>query len=508
MLKRYQEFITESLDLILESDVVYSDKFRKVVSSIDSPIAKKIIEIENTDLPVRANYFDIVPGKNDSITFLNDRKAQEILGDKKEMVKFIGGEGGWLTHNLAENGAIFDLLGYKPESDTPYKPQSGDIAVGEVIKKVVSPTSGKTWVWVKFPAGQGVYNNTKLQPADDKTQLLWQRGRQDISIGRGIRALLLTTGEKFLDKDIEQFVNLYKSAMDKLNDKFSFFEEVKGDTIAYWYNKRNYEQGSGQLHNSCMATVPADYFQIYTLNPDKVSMVIYKNPENPEKILGRAIIWTLNSGIRFMDRIYCIKDSDIELFRQYAKENGIYYKKYNGSSDSGQAIAPDGTETSLQLEVTLRKGYYDRYPYLDTLKYWDPSGRISNRKNSSSYTLEDTGGDYINCEHCGGSGTVECGDCGGSGNWDCSSCDGRGKTECSDCDGDGKVECSECDGSGKTTDDEGDEIDCSNCEGKGKVECSDCDGRGEVECGDCDGNGRQDCEYCNGNGEYDCPECR
>lgn len=505
MLKRYQDFITESLDLILESDVVYSDKFRKVISKIDTPIAKKLLSIENTDLPVRANYFDIVPGKNDSITFLNDRKAQEIIGDTKEMVKFIGSDGGWLTHNLKENGDIFDLLGYKPETEAPYKPQSDEI--GEVIKKTVSPTSGKTWVWVKFPGGQGVYNNVKLQLADDKAQLLWSRGRQDISIGRGIRALLLTTGEKFLDKDVEAFVNLYKSAMDKINDKFSFFEEVKGDTIAYWYNKRNYEEGTGQLHNSCMAKVPDSYFQIYTMNPDKVSMVIYKNPENTEKILGRALVWTLDSGIRFMDRIYCIKDSDIELFRQYAKENGIYYKKYNGSSDSGQAVAPDGRETTLKLEVAIRKGYYDNYPYLDTLKYWNPSGKISNRKSSGDYILQDTDGEYTICDTCGGSGEIECYECGGGGEEDCSTCDGSGREDCSGCDGDSKVECSECNGSGTTTDDDGNDIECSGCSGEGKVKCSDCDGSGRQDCSDCGGRGNVNCYNCNGNGNYECPDC-
>ena len=84
MIKRYLDFIGESLEFLLESDVVYSEKFRKVISNILSPISSKLLEIENKDLPVRSNYFDILKDKNDTITFLPDRKAQEILKDKQD----------------------------------------------------------------------------------------------------------------------------------------------------------------------------------------------------------------------------------------------------------------------------------------------------------------------------------------------------------------------------------------------------------------------------------------
>jgi hypothetical protein len=504
VLKRYQDFILESFELLLESNVIYSDKFRGILSKIESPIAKRLLDIENKDYPVRSNYFDIVPGKNDSITFLNDRKAEEILNDTKEWVTY-SGDGGTLTHNLKENGELFNQLGYTPEGDAPYKPTP--VEVGEVINKVVSPTSGKTWVWVKFSNGQGVYNQTKLRKSDDKTSRLWGRGRQDIGIGRGIRALLTSVGEKIVDKELEQFVNLYKSTMDKFNDKFQYFEEVKGDMIAHFYNKRNYGmQGEGgQLYNSCMSSVPWSYFHIYTENTDRVSMVIYRWLEDTDKIIGRALVWTLNDGKRFMDRIYCVKDSDIQLFKEYAKERGIYSKHYNSSTDSGLAVSPTGEQVKLDLTVSIRKGYYDNYPYLDTLKYWSPSGIISNKKSSDSYTLEDTSGEYVRCDSCGGSGRVECYDCGGRGTWECDDCYGRGTTSCGDCDGDGKVDCSTCDGSGKDPDNE--ESECNNCSGEGRIECGDCGGYGKVDCDNCNGDGRFDCDSCGGDGEYDCSDC-
>lgn len=509
MLKRYFDFVNESLDLILESDVVYSDKLRNVLSKIDSEISRKLIEIENRDLPVRSNYFDIVSTKNDMVSFIPDRKAQEILKDIKEFYRFNGSGGGWLKHSES-NAELFSKLSYVPEG-TPYSPNSRDI--GEIVAETTSETSGKTYCWVKFMdgngnyVGQGVYNKEKLIKAQGiKEKEVWTKNRQEIGVGRGIRALLVTTGEKFLDKDIEQFVNIYKATIDKLNDKFSFFEVVSGSDIHYWYNYDNYYQRSGSLGSSCMASARASWLEIYTANPEQCSMVIFKSPEDTDKIVGRALLWTLTDGKKFMDRIYTINDSDVQLFREYAKENGWYAKYHNSSTSNSDAYAPDGTKTNLNLRVNLSQKYYNNYPYLDTLKYFTPGSGVLNNSDGE-YALEDTGGGHSSCDCCGGDGRVECGDCDGRGVEECSNCDGSGKEECSECDGNGENTCNNCDGSGKVEDDEGNEIDCDECDGDGKLECDDCSGRGKVDCDECDGDGEHDCSNCGGGGEVDCYEC-
>ena len=513
MLKRYFDFVNESLDLILESDVVYSDKLRNVLSKIDSQISKKLIEIENVDLPVRSNYFDIVLTKNDMVSFIPDRKAQEIIKDIKEFWAFTGAAGGWLKHTDGNNG-LFSKLGYVPEGD-PYRPNGTDM--GEIVSETVSETSGKTYCWVKFTnangdfLGQGVYNKEKLTlKRDSKEKEVWSKSRQEVSVGRGIRALLLTTGEKFLDKDIEQFVNLYKSAIDKLNDKFSFFDVVSGSDIAYWYNYNNYFVRSGTLGSSCMAGARASWLEIYTNNPDQCSMVIFKSTEDINKIVGRALLWTLSDGKKFMDRIYTVADSDVQLFREYAKENGWYSKYYNSSTEDGTSYAPNGATEKLDLVVNLSQKDYNYYPYLDTLKYFTPGSGILNNKEGE-LELEDTGGGHSNsedeCDECGGSGTVTCGDCDGDGTESCYNCDGNGRVDCSDCDGNGENTCSNCDGSGKVEDDEGNEIDCDDCNGSGQIECVECSGNGRVDCDDCDGDGENNCSNCDGDGEVDCYEC-
>lgn len=502
MIKKYFEFITEELDiLLLESNVVFSDKLRRALTKIESPIAKKLLDIENKDIPVASNYFDVTSDKNDTLNFIPDRKAQEILGQTKEVYRFTGSSGGWLKHKDS-NKAIFDKLGYTYEEGTePYKPNSRDL--GTVVGKVTSETSGKTYFWIKWQGGagtdkegvelgQGVYNQDKVRLIDSSQALLrevWSKNRQDVKVGRGVRAIMRSAGfTEFLDKDYETFVNLFKSTIDKLNDKFSYFNVVSGSDIHYWYDKNNYYERKGTLGSSCMAGADEDWLEIYTANPNQVSLVIFKSQDDDTKIVGRALLWTLTDGKKFMDRIYTINDSDVSLYREFAKENGWYAKYYNSSSDTGRCIAPDGSTVDLDLTVNLDQKNYRHYPYLDTLKYYkEGTGILSNERRGGAITLEDTGGGYVgDCETCGGSGNLECDDC-----------YGRGSHDCNNCDGDSEVDCGECDGSGKITDDDGNEVDCPECSGTGKVECSDCGGSGREECSNCDGRGEVSCYDCN-----------
>jgi hypothetical protein len=486
MIKNYLDFISESLEFLLESNVVYSNNFKKVMSKIDHPLSKVILDIENQDYPVRNNYLDVNLKANDKLGFIPDRKAQEILGDTKVYVNFVGSGGGWLR-NKEVNQGIFDKLGYTyGEEETPYDAPSTE--VGEIIAEAISETSGKKYAWVKFPGGQGVYNVEKLRIVDNKEKALWSKGRQEIFVGRGIRALLTSAGVKFLDKDLEEFVNLYKATVDKMNDRFQYFESVKEQEIGHWYNYRNYYERSGSLGSSCMSNVNPDYFDIYMSNPDVCELVILKSEEDDSLIVGRALLWTLSDGKKFMDRIYTIKDSDVQLFRDWAKENGWYTKQYNSSSDSGRANAPDGTQVDLgKLTVNIKRGMYEAYPYLDTLKYFNPGkGTLSNvRGGGEEYILEDTSGELWRCEYCGGSGMQTCGNCDGDGYWECGRCDGHGDVNCDECSGSGKVE--------------GDE---------GEEECGSCGGSGKEECGRCEGDGRIDCEDCGGRGEHSCYECQ
>jgi len=526
MIKKYKDFLFESL--LLESTLIYSDKFKNIIKEIDSPIAKALQDIESKDLTVANNYIDISDDK-EQISFIPDRRAQQILSPENlEKFAIYNGDGGVLTHGPS-NAAIFNLLDYQPTGDRMYRPELG--TKGEVLSKAVGPSSGKTYLKIKFPDGISVINQEKIR-YEDVNKLPFTQGRQKIRIGRGIKGLLASGGATFTDTELEKFVNLYKAEIEKLNDVFRHFELVKGDDIANWYDNRNYESGRdrGPLSGSCMASVPSSFFEIYTSNQDSCQLLILKT-EDGQKIKGRALVWKLQSpeGITYMDRIYTHYDSDVEIFRQYAKKNGWYYKPNNNHMTSNDMVSPDGSVVRMgTLIVKVGKGGYGRYPYLDTLKYYNPeNGTLSTEQMGDCYTLEDTGGSYTNnddCDFCGGDGRVDCPDCDGDGDFRCSECDGDGDIECGECDGKGKVDCSSCDGEGEEecsscdgTGKDGDD-DCSDCDGKGKIECSSCDGEGKKECDDCSGNGeikcdncnsrgREECSNCDGEGRVDCPEC-
>ena len=510
MLTKYNEFLFESL--ILESIVVYSNKFKDILKEIESPVAKAILDIETKDLDVANNYLDI--NDKDTISFIADRKAKELLDQKDKFAIFNGGSG-FLKHSPS-NAELFALLEYEPVGEKTYHPQNGER--GELLKKAKSLKSDNIYVKIQFPGGLTVVNENNLRYVD-VNQLPFQQNRQTIRTGRGVKALLSKSDFKFTDADIEQFVNKYKSAWDTMNDIFRKFELVSGDMIAHWYNHNNYYEQRGTMGSSCMKAVSSSYFNIYTNNPDKCSLLILKSDDG-QKIKGRALVWNLDSPkVTYVDRIYTNNDSDVELFTQYAYGKGWYHKPNQSSSNDYGMIGKEGSRKEGHLVVNLKnrnEGDYDRYPYLDTLKYFNTSSGKLTTEEMRGYgdyiTLEDTGGSWIEdeeCDHCGGDGRVDCYECEGDGKVGCSECYSRsarrstGRVECGECSGAGELDCPDCDGKGEV-----DGESCDNCDGNGKRDCPDCDGNGDVECEDCGGDGDVECGNCDGDGRVDCPECQ
>jgi len=499
---RFNDFIFESL--LNESIVVFSDEFKRLISKIDSPVAKSLLDMESKDFEVANNYIDLSDNKN-QITFISDRKAQEILNSPEaKLVTLIGG--GYLRHSES-NDEIFSALGYTPEGAETYKPQPDE--KGEIVAETVSPQSGNVYVMVKFPNGTSVVNKNRVRTSD-LSKLPFTQNRNPIKVGKGVQALLKSAGFEFTPAEIEQFTNKFKSEFDKFNDAFRNFELVSGDDIHYWYQYENYLHGKsiGQLSNSCMSSASKRWLKIYTENPDVCNLLILKDEDESDKIKARALVWKLSSpeGITYVDRIYTHYDSDLELYKQYIKEQGWYLKKnYTSSTDDTTMIAPDGSEIRPKnLIVNVKAMYYDGYPYLDTLKYYTPSTGVLSTDSSGEYQLEDTGGGYSNqeCEYCGGDGYIECGECYGRGRVRCEDCT-NGSVECSDCEGAGEIECNTCGGAG--ADEDGNA--CEDCYGDGTRRCGDCSGRGEVDCPECDGDSYVQCDNCDGEGNVNCQEC-
>ena len=372
---KYDNFLNEKIlleSLLLESNVVYSSKFKKVLSKIeDDKISKILLEIEEQDLDVTANFFDVKIDNDNIVTFTNDRTAQNILG--KESVKWTGNRGAWLT-NTEANQNIFKKLRYDaPPIGTPvYQPSRTEF--GEIISKWESTKTNKTWCYVKFEGGEGVYNQERLK--DAKSELrdkIFKSSRQEVRVGRAIRTILNAKGIQYTDQEVEIFVNKFRGTLSVMNDVFSRFEIVEGEQLVFWYHRKNYESQTGSLGTSCQAVGRADWLEIYSDNPDTVKLLILKSFDNPDKIIGRALLWYLEDGRILMDRMYTNKESDRNVFKEYARNKNYIIRE----------------ESNDVWIAQIKSGGYDAYPSVDTMNYWNPAtGKISNQRFLGSEYIE------------------------------------------------------------------------------------------------------------------------
>jgi hypothetical protein len=190
----------------------------------------------------------------------------------------------------------------------------------------------------------------------------WTKARTDIGIGRWARRIFIEVHKStILESKIEEFVNLYKAAID--GDDLTNFELISGEDIKKWYLKDNYERERGQLGNSCMRYRSCqDFFDIYVKNPEVCQLLILKPDDDKDKIKGRALVWKLTDGEYYMDRIYTINDSDKILFQDYARVN-----KINNSYD---------VSVNSKLEVKLGEHSYQKYPYMDTFVVYNTTTKI------------------------------------------------------------------------------------------------------------------------------------
>jgi hypothetical protein len=183
------------------------------------------------------------------------------------------------------------------------------------------------------------------------------------------------------DTDIQLFVNELSALVKESSPDSLSIEEVNGDEIVKWYNRDNYKIPLGKLGGSCMATQDCqDFFDIYTKNKN-VSLLILKDNE---KLFGRALLWKLDDGEYFMDRVYTILEPDEIIFTNYAIKNG-YYHRSNGTNESFKYYLGNEIVENKILTVNLDYSDFIYYPYLDTLKYLDIDGKILSNNPKISY---------------------------------------------------------------------------------------------------------------------------
>lgn len=366
---------------------------------------------------------------------------------------------------------------------------------------------------VSFMADRGA--NKIMHAGGDPELIFTSKSRNEVKVGRFARAILTELGKTVSDKDIENFVNIYKSSKVDTSKKF---ELVSGPLIKKYYLYSNYSKNTGSLGGSCMRGSDCQrYFKIYTKNPEACQLLIYLDEQG--KVLGRALVWKIFKkelyktpdqtkfeceSEYFMDRVYTANDSDVIKFINYAKEKGWIYKQKMTSDERLGLIFKYGDQIIFgKLIVKLHRLHFSKYPFVDTLSFSDGDSMISNvgftiddddDDADEGFIMCDTEGDHEPCSNCDGTGYDD------DDGTECKKCDGDGEVVCTICRGGGNIICTKCDGGG--------DIKCITCDGDGDVSCTDCNGEGDINCADCDGNGHKECNTCHGEGDMgECKAC-
>ena len=116
-------------------------------------------------------------------------------------------------------------------------------------------------------------------------------GRSDLKIGRAIKYIAKDLYDiNINDKQIEDFVNVYKSIPNEGGPNFQFYI---GDDIKNGYNTSNYYNRYGTLGGSCMNDEPS-YLKIYRNNEKKVRLLVLLDDD--DRICGRALVWKLDKS--------------------------------------------------------------------------------------------------------------------------------------------------------------------------------------------------------------------
>ena len=506
-LLRYDDmFIDSGIAALLEANIAFSEEFENLLDNMDNVTADKILNLIGKDIDVNTNYIDIDIDKDGFVKFVPDDKAEKVpyiiqrnatvyvnLSKKMGMnaERPDGGEEARLVRKFSNK---YEFLELWKKAEPELSEDSAAMALDSMY------SAGSMIFQISFEKDGKAYE--VLCHSDSLKRDISSIKPGSLKIGKLVTALFTKGGIDFKPTDVEDFVNRYKSVVTQMREKFDNFKIVKGKDIRNSYLVDNYLNTNGSLGNSCMRYEKCQKFlDIYVKNEDKVSLVIL---EKEGKITGRALLWTDYKERKIMDRIYTNNSADEQLFKDFAKASGFWHKKNQDMYEDTPFIGPNGEEErdiTVQLEEKQDYGYY---PYMDSMKFYNPrTGVLTNDSSSDhEYTLTDTDGGNGSCDECGGGGRLECGDCDGDGEVECRECGGDGEVSCEECDGEGEEECSVCDGEGRE--------DCDYCDGHGESDCSSCDGSGtyeDEECSDCGGSGKESCEHCDGEGSRECGPC-
>lgn len=366
--------ILEELNVkVNELELILSPRMRNVLKEIDHQIAIDLLSLHKDSKREFKKTFIDLGSESDKVSFIQANKVPELIEPE-------------IVHGTFTRNPKFQL---PPNSTKDNDERSSD-------EKPLGDFEFVEDDW-KNPWIQDVNHILDLHEIQftDKNHPVWNKFRSEVKIGRFISQMFpgkypvnITREQRSKTKvpnDVESFVNQFISTVEAKSKKII---PVEGEDIRKYYNCANYYKDEGTLGGSCMKEdIKSEQVSIYVENPEKVKMLVLFPEDIRDKIIGRALLWKLDkiNGEKvenkyFMDRIYTANDSDEYMYIEYAKNNGYYYKSQQTYGANISIIHPDGNNEKTILEVDLKaKDYDNKYPYADTLQYYNPeTGHISN----------------------------------------------------------------------------------------------------------------------------------
>ena len=283
----------------------------------------------------------------------------------------------YICHNEPEKSGnqAYDRLGYS--YSWAFK-QEGDGTLTDGV--VILGLNGVENLKDKFEISQKLLTFFQSKCIDilsiEDKRMFPDYNKFDISETKGMIKLVDSTKNRSTDLKFGRFLNSFSKQykdtfkMESLfdnkkvekthNDYVSYqtgdhikVEYLTGKQILEGYKRENYQASKSSLGGSCM-TDKLSYLDLYTKNPDKVSMVAIKVFD---KFVGRCLVWTTNCGQKIMDKPYICDEWVLSKFDEIREKEG--YLSFNDVI----------TNSSMKLFIDLDTTDIDEWPYLDTFMY-------------------------------------------------------------------------------------------------------------------------------------------
>ena len=170
------------------------------------------------------------------------------------------------------------------------------------------------------------------------------------TFGRYLRRGLQINADVFSDAEVDILCKTVGKEMFDTKEIERNMKILTGNAVQEHYSKTD--------THSCMTRDQSWKVNIYALNPDKVSLLVYNN-----KI--RALLWTCDDGTKVLDRIYPAGCVEIEYIRKWAEIKG-YVLRVNADRAPQSNICEELSDKSIH-SVTMK--YNSAYPYIDTFRF-------------------------------------------------------------------------------------------------------------------------------------------